>query len=171
MATAKVYACSGDDVHRSAWRFGELEISGSGSMPLLEGYSRHLALLDGEGLLIMHDNNERTELLEQGEHGAMSMASANEVELIEGSVRLLDVVVDDSKYSTSAFILGDEENMHDVDAELLIVYGLSGERMHCILDEHEFSLNEKQWMRIDNPPSSELQCTDGRVLAIALQAL
>lgn len=170
MATAKVFASSSEDAHRSAWRFGELEIVGSGSMPLLEGFSRHLALLEGDGLLIMHGSEDRSELLELGEHASMPMASANEVELIEGNVRLLDIVVDDSKYSTSAFILGDEENMKSVDAELLIVYGLSGERMHCILDEHEFALNAHQWMRIDSPPAGELQCTEGRALVLAIQA-
>ena len=170
-ATAKVYASSEEGVKQPAWRFGELEISGSGSMPQLEGFSRHLVLLEGEGLLVMHDNHDRTEVLEQGENGAMDLAYANEVELIEGPVRLLDIVVDSKQYSTTAFILGGDENMGSVSAELLLVYGLEGERMHCIIEEHEFSLGAKQCMRIDHPPSSEIQCTDGRVLVLAIQAL
>ncbi len=140
-------------------------------MPLLPGYSRHLTLLSGEGLLIMHDAKDRTELLVAGEHGDMPLDQNNEVEIIDGPVQLLDVVVDREKYSVDAFVLGDEENMRSVEAELIVAYGLEGERMHCLLDEHEFALGEKQWMRIDFPPKSEIQCTDGRVLVIAVKAV
>lgn len=146
-------------------------VSNSGSMPQLEGFSRHIALLEGEGILIMHGDTERTELLEQGENGGMDLADANAVELIDGSVRLLDLVVNSSKYSTSAFVLGDEENMHPVDAELLILYGLEGERMHCILDESEFTLSAQQWMQVENPAVSDIQCTEGKVLVLALRAI
>ncbi len=139
-------------------------------MPQLEGFSRHLALLEGEGLLVMHDSVDRTEVLQLGDNGHMDLTNANEVELIEGPVRLLDVVYDNSKYRTAAFILEGTENMASVDAELLLVYGLEGERMHCILEEHEFSLNAKQLMRVDHPPASDIQCTDGRVLVLAVQS-
>ncbi len=140
-------------------------------MPQLEGFSRHLALLSGEGLLIMHGPADRTELLAAGEQGAMNLEHSNEVELIDGPVRLLDIVVDSRQFTTEAVILGGDENMHAVDADVVIAYGLEGERMHCIMDEHEFTLNSQQWARIDNPPKSDIQCTDGRVLILTINAV
>lgn len=171
IATASVYASSEEESQQPGWRLGELNITGSGAMPQLDGYSRHIALLEGEGLLVMHDGDERTELLSGGEHGEMPLAGSNEVELIDGPVRLLDLVVDSSRYTTSGFILGDEENMQSVEADFLVIYGLEGERMHCILDEHEFALSANEWMRVDNPPASDLQCTDGRVLVLAAKGV
>lgn len=170
-AVAAVYASSDASTAQPAWRFGELTITGSGAMPPLPGYRRHIALLEGEGLLVMHEGDERTELLEIGESGGMALAGSNEVELVEGTVRLLDLVVDAERYQTEAFVLEAEHNMRAVDAELLILYGLEGERMHCILDEHEFALSAQQWIRVDRPPQSDLQCTDGRVLVLAAKSV
>ncbi|MGB0865711.1 MAG: HutD family protein [Granulosicoccaceae bacterium] len=171
IATATIYACSDENAQIPEWRFGELSITSSGAMPQLAGHSRHIALLEGEGLLVMHDADERTELLERGASGHMKLEGNNEVELIEGPVRLLDIVVDAGQYTTSAFVLGDEENMQGIDADLLILFGLDGERMHCILDELEFNLSAEQWIRVDRPPKSDLQCTDGRVLVLAAKAI
>lgn len=171
IATATIFASSDDEAQHPAWRLGELRITGSGGMPQLDGYSRNIALLEGEGLLVMHDADERTELLACGEFSSMQLGGSNEVELIEGPVRLLDLVVDDSQYTVSSFVLSEEQSMQSVDADFLIIYGLEGERMHCILDEHEFALNEKQWVRVDNPPASDLQCTDGRVLVLATKGI
>lgn len=171
IATATIFACSDDEAQHAAWRLGELNVTGSGGMPQLEGYSRHIALLEGEGVLVMHGADDRTELLACGEYGSMQLGESNEIELIEGPVRLLDLVVDNSEYSVSFFVLSKEQSMQSVDADFLIVYGLEGERMHCILDEHEFALNESQWVRVDNPPTSDLQCTDGRVLVLAAKGI
>ena len=170
IATATIFASSDDEQH-PAWRLGELNVTGSGGIPQLEGYSRNIALLEGEGVLVMHGADERTELLACGEYGSMQLGGSNEIELIEGPVRLLDLVVDNSQYTVSSFILSEEQNMQSIDADFLIIYGLEGERMHCILDEHEFALNEKQWIRVDNPPTSDLQCTDGRVLVLATKGI
>lgn len=139
-------------------------------MPQLSGFKRHIVLLEGEGLLIMHDGLERTELIDIGDHGILDLAKANEVELIEGPVRLLEIVVRQDLYHSQAFMLGGENNMSSVDAELLVVFGLEGERIHCILEEQEFDLNTEQWIRIDHPPSGDLQCTGGKILALSVQA-
>ncbi|WP_447500785.1 HutD/Ves family protein [Acinetobacter oleivorans] len=130
------------------WRISMADVTTSGPFSLFPNKQRIISVLDGKGM-VLHVDDLHAKTLNQGDIFAFHGESQVQSELVDGTIRDLNLIYDPAKFHARfQWLDGAVEQAFISSADLIFIFN-SGSETEVNVDEHSVQLAAHETLKIE----------------------
>jgi uncharacterized protein len=150
--TTELYACYGDQAERFLWRLSIAGVAADGPFSHFERYDRILTLLDGNGLVLRHEDGREHCLRSEYEFAAFPGDIKTTAALLDGPIRDFNVITDRDAISATVTIARTVRKWTlDEPTDVFAIYAASGDQQITVPDGSALIVPQGDLLLIDQP--------------------
>lgn len=130
------------------WRISMADVTTSGPFSLFPSKQRIISVLDGQGM-VLHVDDLPAKKLSQGDIFAFDGESQVKSELVDGSIRDLNLIYDPAKFHARFQWLNDAAEQTFISSADLIFIFNQGAETEVNVDDHSFQIAATETLKIE----------------------